>query len=71
MVQNKSVNIKNKPNEIYIWQSHASTVSFYTTFTNAIGTLNILESIKSNKLEKFLVVEMLEYKCKTISEKII
>jgi len=46
-----------KPNEIYnlAAQSHVQ-VSFqtpiYTTLTNAIGTLNILESIKSCKLEK-------------------
>ena len=49
---------KIKPNEIYnlAAQSHVQVsfqTPFYTTFTNAIGTLNILESIKSNKLEKF------------------
>ena len=48
---------KIKPNEIYnlAAQSHVQ-VSFqtpaYTTLTNAIGVLNILESIKSNRLEK-------------------
>ncbi len=46
-----------KPDEIYnlAAQSHVQ-VSFqtpvYTTLTNAIGALNILESIKSCKLEK-------------------
>ena len=48
---------KIKPNEIYnlAAQSHVK-VSFqtpsYTTHTNAIGVLNILESIRSNRLQK-------------------
>ena len=47
-----------KPHEVYnlAAQSHVQVsfqTPFYTTFTNAIGALNILESIKSNKLEKF------------------
>ena len=47
---------KIKPQEIYnlAAQSHVQVsfqTPFYTTFTNAIGTLNILESIKSNKLK--------------------
>ena len=59
---------KIKPNEIYnlAAQSHVQ-VSFQTpfiTFTNAIGTLNILESIKSNKLEKFTkFYQALRQKC--------
>ena len=48
---------KIKPNEIYnlAAQSHVQVsfeTPFYTTLTNSIGTLNILESIKSCKLEK-------------------
>ena len=48
---------KIKPDEIYnlAAQSHVQVsfqIPFYTTLTNSMGTLNILESIKSSKLEK-------------------
>ena len=46
---------KIKPDEIYnlAAQSHVQVsfqIPFYTTLTNSMGTLNILESIKSSKL---------------------
>ena len=48
---------KIRPDEIYnlAAQSHVQVsfqTPFYTTLTNSMGVLNILESIKSNKLEK-------------------
>ena len=74
---------KIRPDEIYnlAAQSHVQVsfqTPFYTTLTNSMGVLNILESIKSNRLEgktKFYQASTSEMfgntNSKKISEKII